>query len=88
MPSRADGQEICPRCRGAVARNAKSCPACGERLAFMRRVPIFVGIAGVLALIFAAVMMFTSAQNEDEADKPTVPVQDQPSAVKPPPLNK
>jgi hypothetical protein len=84
-------REFCPRCHIRITAGTKSCPKCGQYIG-TRRVPIIIGIIGVLALVFVTIVMLSTAQKEEAADQPTVNLDDMPSPdatpVKPPPLNK
>jgi uncharacterized paraquat-inducible protein A len=87
------GGDICPRCRLAIMKNAARCPHCGERLTSHKRVPLYVGIVGVIALLFVAMVMLQSIIRADRERAPTVTLDDAPSSDagkpdKPPPLNK
>jgi hypothetical protein len=83
--------DICPRCKVTIKRNAPRCPHCGERLG--NNTPIYMmGVAGLLALIFAGWMMFQTIRDSEKnanADGQQQTV-NQPAAApdKTPPLNK
>jgi len=85
--------DICPRCHMAVASDSQDCPNCGERGNSTRRFPIYIGIVGLLALMFVAFVMVRAIRREDAAAARIVNRQDAPSPGasqpdKPPPLNK
>jgi len=65
------------------------CPNCGERHSSTRRVPIIIGILGLLALVFVAIIMVKVIQNSDIDSAP--PDQTDESAPqqpdRPPPFN-
>jgi hypothetical protein len=81
--------EICHRCLQPIAPSARRCPNCGERLSPANRVPIFLGILGLLALIFVAIVMVKVIRSPDIDSAP--PGQAEQSAPqqpdRPPPLN-
>ena len=85
-------RDICPRCLLKVALGAKSCPSCGMRLVATHRIPIYVGIVGVLMLIFVSLVMIMTIRREDAEARSSADVDDAPSTnsgpSKPPPLNK
>jgi hypothetical protein len=57
--------EICHRCLQPIAANARRCPNCGEPHSPTNRVAIFIGVLGLLALVFVAVIMLRMARNSD-----------------------
>ena len=63
----------CPRCLQRVPRKASRCPGCGQPIHSTRRLIFAIGIAGVLVLVFAMLVMYRLAENEDAANAP-VPV--------------
>ena len=81
--------EVCHRCLQPIAPSARSCPNCGERLSSTNRVPIFLGILGLLALVFVAIVMVKVVRNSDIDSAP--PDQTEQGALqqpdRPPPLN-
>jgi hypothetical protein len=81
--------EICHRCLQPIGPRARRCPNCGERLSPTNRVPIFLGILGLLALAFVAIIMVRVIRNSDIDSAP--PGQADQSAPqkpdRPPPLN-
>jgi uncharacterized paraquat-inducible protein A len=81
--------EICHRCLQPIAPSARRCPNCGERLSSSNRVPIFLGILGLLALVFVAIVMVQVIQNSDIDSAPSGKTEQsapqQPD--RPPPLN-
>ena len=81
--------EICHRCLQPIALSARRCPTCGERLSPANRIPIFLGILGLLALAFVAIVMFSVIRSTDTGSAP--PDQTEQGAQQPPnsppPLN-
>ena len=81
--------EICHRCLKPIALSARRCPNCGERLSPANRIPIFLGILGLLALIFVAIVMVKVSRSSDirsaPPDQTEQGAQQQPNS--PPPLN-
>jgi hypothetical protein len=81
----------CPRCKQPVPPNASVCFHCGDRLVSTQRIPLYIGIVGVLALIFVAVIMMRVAQKNDFADKPAAGDTEHSAPAAPdkqPPLNR
>jgi uncharacterized paraquat-inducible protein A len=66
--------DICSRCSQLVAPVGNRCPRCGSPMkVHTMRLPIVIGIAGVLALLFVVVLMVMVIQNADvENGAPTV----------------
>jgi predicted nucleic acid-binding Zn ribbon protein len=82
--------EVCHRCLQPIAPNAQTCPNCGERHSPRNRLPIFIGILGLLALVFIAVIMFKTIQNSDADSAPPDQTDEQSAPQtpdRPPPLN-
>jgi ribosomal protein L40E len=83
--------EICHRCLQPIAPSAQRCPNCGERHTRTHRFPIFIGIMGLLALLFVAFIMVRVIQNADIDSAPPDQTQTEDSAPlepeKPPPFN-
>jgi ribosomal protein L32 len=81
--------EVCHRCLQPVAPSAQRCPNCGERHARTHHLPLLIGILGVLALIFVAIIMVKVIQNTDLESTPSDDTEQstpqQPE--KPPPFN-
>ncbi len=63
----------CPRCLQTVPRKASRCPGCGQPIRSTRSLIFAIGIAGLLVLVFATLVMYRLARNEDAANAP-VPV--------------
>jgi predicted amidophosphoribosyltransferase len=64
-PPRETG--ICSRCGQLVTPERNRCPRCGSPMQVHgKRLPILIGIAGVLALLFVVVLMVVVIQNSDE----------------------
>ena len=64
----------CPRCLQTVPRKASRCPNCGQPIRSVRGLTLAIGIAGLLVLVFAMIVMYQSVANEDAAKAP-VPVE-------------
>jgi ribosomal protein L32 len=81
--------EICHRCLQPIAPSAQRCPNCGERHSPSHRLPILIGIAGLLALFFIAIVMIKVIQNNDaDSALPDRTEQSAPqTSEKPAPLN-
>ena len=81
--------EVCHRCLQPVAPSAQRCPNCGERHARTHHLPLLIGILGVLALIFVAIVIITVSRNSDIGS--ATPNQTEQGAQRqpdsPPPLN-
>ena len=81
--------EVCHRCLQPIAPSARRCPQCGERHSPANRIPIFIGVLGLLALVFVAIIMFKVIRNSDidsaPADQTEQSAPKQPE--KPPPFN-
>ncbi len=89
----AGKREICPRCRATFEFGGQRCPGCGERIVSTRRVSLYLGIVGILALIFIVLIMVTVIKQEDDASKAPVdlinaPLTPDPAPGKAPPSNK
>jgi hypothetical protein len=63
----------CPRCLQTVPPKARRCPGCGQPIGSTRSLILAIGIAGLLVLVFAMLVMYKLAANEDAANAP-VPV--------------
>jgi hypothetical protein len=63
----------CPRCLQTVPPKARRCPGCGQPIRSTRSLIFAIGIAGLLVLLFAMVVMYKLAANEEAATAP-VPV--------------
>jgi uncharacterized paraquat-inducible protein A len=60
--------DICSRCGQLVAPEGNRCPRCGSPMkVHTKRLPILIGIAGVLALLFVVLLMVVVIQNSDDA---------------------
>jgi hypothetical protein len=57
--------EICYRCLQPIAPNAQRCRNCGERHSPANRLPILLGVFGLLLLVFVAIVMFKVVRNSD-----------------------
>jgi hypothetical protein len=80
----------CPRCLQPVPRKASRCPGCGQPIRSTRLLTFAIGIAGLLVLLFAMLVMYRLVRNEDAANAP-VPVDEdaapQPLFPDPPPAS-
>jgi NMD protein affecting ribosome stability and mRNA decay len=90
---KTNGTEACSRCHVEIPLNVKRCPHCGERRIPSNRIAIYVGVAGVLALLFATLIMLHGIRRADFEAAPAYDSYDKPAANsggpdKPPPLNK
>jgi hypothetical protein len=82
----------CPRCLQPVPPKVSRCPGCLQPIHSQRFLPLAIGVAGLLALVFALLVMYRMVSNEDAENAPT-PL-DQPSVEQqqdlfpdPPPAN-
>ncbi len=63
---------ICSRCGQLVAPEGNRCPRCGSPMkVHNKRLPILIGIAGVLALLFVVLLMVRVIQRSDDSDSTT-----------------
>ena len=60
----------CPRCLQTVPPRASRCPGCGQPIQSLRWLPFAIGIAGLLVLVFAMLVMYKVMANEDAANAP------------------
>ena len=60
----------CPRCLQTVPPKASRCPDCGQPIRSMRSLTFAIGIAGLLVLVFAMIVMYQLVANEDAANAP------------------
>ena len=68
----------CPRCLQPVPPKASRCPGCGQPIHTLRLLPLAIGAAGLLALVFALLVMFRMMRNitnraNTSARRPTAP---------------
>lgn len=89
----AGEREICPRCRASFQVGAQRCPECGERIASTRRVSLYLGIVGILALLFVILIMVIAIRQEENESKTPVdlvnaPLTPAPESANPTPSNK
>ena len=63
--------EICHRCLQPIAPNAQRCRNCGERHSPANRLPIFLGVLGLLLLAFVAIVMLKVIRNSDTDSAPS-----------------
>ena len=71
----------CPRCLQPLPGKVARCPGCGQPIqTSSRRLRLAIGIAGLVALIFAVALMYQTVRDEDSnsADVPTEDVQKSP----------
>jgi hypothetical protein len=90
-PIRTRSEDVCPRCKLEIKVDARRCLHCGEHLSATSKFPLYVGIVGLLALLFVAfIMVKTIRQSDLNADTPSGDQQiSQPAQPdKPLPLNK
>jgi hypothetical protein len=66
----------CPRCLQPVSPKVPRCLGCGQPIRSRRSLPLLIGAAGVLVLVFAVLLMYQLVSNEDAANAP-LPVDDQ-----------
>ena len=80
--------EICHRCLQPIAPRARVCRNCGERHS-PNSLPIFIGVLGLLALVFVAILMVKVIRNSDLDTAPADPTEESAPQTpdKPPPLN-
>jgi hypothetical protein len=65
--------ECCSRCLQPVPVEAPRCPRCGQPIGSKRVLPLAIGVAGLLALVFAVFLMYRMVSNEDAAKAPPPP---------------
>ena len=91
-PIRSRSEDVCPRCKLSIKVDARRCTHCGERLSATSKFPLYVGVIGLLALLFVAYIMIKTIRRSDlNADAPASDGQQisQPAQPdKPLPLNK
>jgi hypothetical protein len=63
--------EVCHRCLQPIASSAQRCPNCGERLSPTNHLSLFLGILGLLALVFAAIVMVKVMRTSDTDSAPS-----------------
>ena len=69
-PRRSEQTDICSTCGQLVAPQRNRCPRCGSPMKLRgRRLPLLIGIAGVLALLFVVVLMVVVVQNSESGDE-------------------
>ena len=68
-------EDRCPRCLQTVPPKTSHCPGCGQPIRSTRSLILAIGFAGLLVLVFAMLVMYRLAKNEDAAKAP-VPVDD------------
>ena len=65
--------ERCPRCLQPVPPRVSRCPGCRQPVHSLRSLPLVIGAACLLALLFVVLLMYRMMRNEDAANAP-VPV--------------
>jgi hypothetical protein len=87
-PARPSG-EICDRCLQPIAPNAQRCRNCGERHSPANRLPIILGVFGLLLLVFVAIVMLKVIRNTDIDSAPPVQTGESTTQTpdRPPPSN-
>ena len=56
--------ERCPRCLQPVPPKAARCPGCRQPIHSLRLLPFAIGVAGLLALVFAVILMYRMVSSE------------------------
>src|SRR5262245_37132266 len=77
-------EDLCTRCHQPVPPFARRCPNCGNPRQATRMVILWIGVVGVLALVFVAVVMVVAARNADLESAP--PTQEEPTVEQTDPL--
>lgn len=95
--AKLNDDQICARCMQPVANSDARCRNCGTPRVRTRRVVLWLGIGGVVALFFVVLLMvkvihdadINAAPPEDpNFEQNTTPTQQPAQPDKPPPLNK
>ena len=60
----------CPRCLQPVPPKVERCPACFHPIQSFRLLPWLIAAAGLLALVFAVVVMYRMVRTEDAINAP------------------
>ena len=60
----------CPRCLQPVPPKAARCPGCLQPIHSLRLLPFVIGVAGLLALVFAVILMYRMVRIEDAVNTP------------------
>ena len=60
----------CPRCLQPVPPKAARCPGCLQPIHSLRLLPFAIGVAGLLALVFAVILMYRMVRTEDAVNAP------------------
>jgi hypothetical protein len=88
-PNWTRAENVCPRCKLAIQVDARRCTHCGEHLSATSRFPLYVGIIGLLALLFVAFIMIKTIRRSDlDTDTPPTGNRQMSQPDKPLPLNK
>jgi predicted amidophosphoribosyltransferase len=70
-PAQSRETDICSRCGQLVAPEGNRCPRCGSPMkVHTKRIPILIGLAGVLALLFVIFLMVVVIHNADVENAP------------------
>src|ERR1035441_10890913 len=59
----------CPRCLQPVPPKASRCPGCGQPIHTLRLLPLAIGAVGLLALVFALLVMFRMMRSEEHTSE-------------------
>src|SRR5512133_1948136 len=66
----------CPRCLQPLAGKVARCPGCGQPIeGTSLALRLAIGVAGVIALVFAVVILYQSVRNE-EASNAVAPIEE------------
>jgi len=81
---------FCPRCKVAVTKDVRRCPECGERISRNSNAPLYIGVVGLLALLFAGLLMVKTIKDSDRGADAGSQTVSRPAAHpdKVPPLNR
>jgi hypothetical protein len=88
--SQTPTEGFCPRCKVAVTKDVRRCPQCGERISRTSKAPIYIGVVGLLALLFAGLLMIKTIKDSDKGAGGDGQTVSRPAAQpdKVPPLNR
>jgi hypothetical protein len=81
-PNWTRAEDVCPRCKLAIKVDSRRCRHCGEHLSATSRFPLYVGIIGLLALLFVAFIMIKTIRQSDMNADPSTDDQQQTSQRK------
>jgi hypothetical protein len=68
----APNLDRCTRCLQLLPYKAQRCPDCGQPAKSRRALPLLIGVAGVLALLFVLGLMWRMVANEEFAKAPVL----------------